>query len=70
MGHIPVILKTDKVDVVILNQLKSNIILKNNIIQEGVLIYESPGVKRIDIELAIIGEYRDFRIMESQYYKD
>lgn len=70
MGHIPVILKTDNVDVVILNQLKSNIILKNNIIQEGVLIYESPGVKRIDIEPAIIGEYRDFRIMESQYYKD
>ncbi len=68
MGQIPVILNTDKVDVVILNHLDS-IILKYNIVRDGVVIYEVSKV-RLDVELAIIGEYRDFRILESQYYKD
>lgn len=69
MGQIPLILKTDRVDVVIINRLDS-IFLKHNIVQEGIVIYEIPKINRIDVELAIIGEYRDFRIMESQYYKD
>ncbi len=68
MGQIPLILKTDRVDVVILNNLE-NLILKNNIVTQGQVIYETTK-RRFDIELAIIGEYRDFRIMERQYYKD
>jgi predicted nucleotidyltransferase len=68
MGQIPLILKTDKVDVVVLNDLDS-ILLKHNIVQDGEVLYEIPNV-RLTVELAIIGEYRDFRIMEQQYYKD
>ena len=68
MVQIPLILGTDKVDVVILNQLDS-ILLKHNIVQEGQVLFEIPSI-RLTLELAIIGEYRDFRIMEQQYYKD
>lgn len=62
------ILKSDNYDVVIIN-LTNNIIMKNNIVNQGVVIYEKPGV-RLDLELAIVGEYRDFRILERQYFPD
>ena len=68
LAKIPLILSTDKVDVVMLN-LIDNLILKNNIIMEGKLIFEVPGY-RLNYELPTLGEYRDFRIMEKQYYSD
>lgn len=68
MGQVPLILKTDKVDVVILNQL-DNILLKHNIIRDGQVIYDNSD-NRSAVELAIIGEYRDFRLLERKYYRD
>ena len=68
MAKIPLLLGTDKVDVVIINAI-DNLILKHNIIMEGEVLYEVPGY-RINAELAILGEYRDFRILERQYYPE
>jgi hypothetical protein len=67
-GKLPLILNADKVDVVVLN-LADNCILKNNIVTQGKVIYEVPKY-RLDLETRIVGEYRDFRILEGQYYKD
>jgi len=62
------VLHTDNYDVVVIN-LIDNLILKNNIVNQGVVLYEVSGY-RINLEVSIVGEYRDFRILESQYYPD
>lgn len=67
-SSIALTLRTDRCDVVLINLL-DNIILKNNIVNQGVVLYEVPGY-RLNLELAIVGEYRDFRILEKQYYPD
>lgn len=59
------LLKTDKVDVVILNITESPEI-KYNIIQEGKLIYEKTPF-RVLIEPKILNEYFDFHILLSKY---
>ncbi|MBI2459068.1 MAG: nucleotidyltransferase domain-containing protein [Parcubacteria group bacterium] len=58
IGKISLILKTDDVDVVMLNITK-NSELKYNIIQEGVLIFEREPYKII-VEPKILNEYFDF----------
>ena len=67
-GRIPLLIGTDRVDVVIINSI-DNLILKNSIISQGIVLYEVPGY-RLDLEISIAGEYRDFRILERQYYPD
>jgi predicted nucleotidyltransferase len=62
------VLHTDNYDVVVIN-LIDNLILKNNIVNQGIVLYEISGY-RINLEVSIVGEYRDFRILESQYYSD
>jgi len=59
------LLKTDKVDVVILNTTESPEI-KYNIIREGKLIYEKEPFK-ILLEPKILNEYFDFHILLSKY---
>lgn len=59
------LLKTNKVDVVILNITESPEI-KYNIIQEGKLIYEKTPF-RVLIEPKILNEYFDFHILLSKY---
>jgi len=54
------ILKTDKIDLVVLNQPLSPI-LKFNIVKDGKLIYEKPPY-RILVEPFIYSEYFDFKV--------
>jgi len=61
ISEISSILKTDKVDLVILNQLLSPA-LKFNIIKDGKLIYEQPPY-RLLVEPFIYSEYFDFKIV-------
>lgn len=65
MNKIGKMLKTDKVDVVILNSAESPE-LKFNIIKEGYLIYEQEPF-RVLIEPKIMNEYFDFYIMLKKY---
>jgi len=67
-GKISYLLKKESVDVLILNTTH-NLILKNSVITQGIVLYEIPGF-RLNFEISTIGEYRDFRILEGQYYKD
>lgn len=59
------ILKTDKIDIVLLNTLKSPE-LKYNIIKEGKLIYEKQPFKVL-IEPYILNQYFDFHSMLLRY---
>jgi len=65
MDKISRILKTDKIDVVMLNLVESPE-LKYNIIKEGKLIYEKPPFKVL-IEPKILQEFFDFKIMLKKY---
>lgn len=53
------ILKTDAIDLVVMNQ-NNNSILKFNIIKEGALLYQKEPYKII-VEPAIMSEYFDFK---------
>jgi predicted nucleotidyltransferase len=59
------ILKTDKIDVVILNTVESPE-LKYNIIKEGKLIYQKEPFK-VFLEPKILNEYFDFRLSLLKY---
>lgn len=65
MDRISRILKTNKVDVIILNMVKSPE-LKYNCIKEGQLIYEVEPFKVI-VEPSIMTEYFDFKHMLRRY---
>lgn len=65
MAKIGLILKTDKVDIVILNLIEKPE-LKYNIIAYGQLIFEKEPFKVI-IEPKILNEYFDFHIMLKRY---
>lgn len=58
-------LKTDKIDVVILNLTESSE-LKYNIIKEGILLFKEEPFKVI-LEPRIFNEYFDFRLMLLKY---
>jgi len=60
IAKISSILKSDNIDLVILNQSLSPI-LKFNIIKEGKLIYEKPPYKLL-VEPLIYNEYFDFKV--------
>lgn len=62
IGHL---LKTDKIDVVIINMTESPE-LKYNIIKEGRLIYENGHFKPI-LEPRILNDYFDFRALLLRY---
>ncbi|MEK7557934.1 MAG: nucleotidyltransferase domain-containing protein [Patescibacteria group bacterium] len=57
-----------KVDIVILNEIKS-IFLKFVIIKEGKVIFEKNHEKRVDFELKIMREYYDFLPFIKEYNK-
>jgi predicted nucleotidyltransferase len=65
MGHISRILKTDRVDIVILNLTKSPE-LKYAVVKEGIVLFEREPFKVI-IEPKILNEYFDFHTMISKY---
>ena len=65
IGKISLILKTDAVDVVMLNTAE-NMELKYDIVKEGKLIYEVEPFKVL-IEPKILHEYFDFRDMLRKY---
>lgn len=67
MGDLMRILKSDKVDMVVLNKT-TNSILKSNVIRDGQLVFERSGF-RDSFETASLHEYFDFRIMESRCFK-
>lgn len=58
-------LKTDRVDIVILNLTKSPE-LKYTIVKEGILIFERTPFKVL-VEPKILNEYFDFHVMLSKY---
>ena len=53
-------LKRDEIDLLILNQTK-NIILLEEIVRHGILIYEKDPIARLDFEWKIIHQAIDFR---------
>lgn len=65
IGQISRLLKTDKVDVVILNTAKGSE-LKYNIIKEGKIIFEK-DLYRVIVEPKILNEYFDFRSLLLRY---
>jgi len=67
MGKISALLKSDKVDVVLINDT-DNVNLKYAIVNEGKIIYEKEPYKVI-VESKILNEYFDFRIFIDKYQK-
>lgn len=65
MDKISRFLKTDKVDIVVLNLIEGAE-LKYNIIKEGKLIYEKEPF-RVIVEPKIMNEYFDFNLMLKKY---
>jgi len=65
LSKICLVLKTDEVDLVILNTIESPEI-KYNIIKEGKLIFEREPYKVI-VEPKIMNEYFDFHLMLKEY---
>jgi len=65
ISEISLILKTNNVDVVLLNKAVSPL-LKFNILKEGVLLYEKKPYKLL-IEPRIYNEYFDFKIFSSGF---
>lgn len=59
ISEISSILKSEKIDLVVLNQAISSL-LKFNILKEGKLIYQQPPYRLI-VEPAIYNEYFDFK---------
>lgn len=53
-------IKTDAVDVVVLNDVDS-ILLRDSVLREGVLIYEASEVDRVDFETRMMSLSFDFR---------
>jgi hypothetical protein len=60
IAEISIILKSDKIDIVILNKPILPL-LKFNVLKEGVLIYQRPPYKVL-VEPMIYNEYFDFKI--------
>lgn len=60
------VLKTDKIDLLILNSAK-NIILLEEIVREGFLIFESNRERRILFEARIIHQAIDFKSHRKKY---
>ena len=67
MGELSRILKTNKVDVVVINDT-DNVYLKHAIISEGKIIFEKEPHKVI-VESKILNEYFDFKIFIDKYQK-
>jgi predicted nucleotidyltransferase len=66
ISEIAKILKNEKVEVAVLNDLRS-ILFKFVIIQEGRTLYEADHVARVMFELKIINEYYDFAPFIEKY---
>lgn len=64
IAKISAILKTDKLDLVILNNSILPL-LKFNVLKEGILIYQQPPYKVL-VEPAIYNEYFDFKIFSQR----
>jgi len=67
MGKLSSVLKTNKVDVAVINDT-DNVYLKHAIINEGKLLFEKEPYKVI-VEPKILNEYFDFQIFINQYQK-
>jgi uncharacterized protein len=67
MGELPLVLKSDKIDVVVINDTE-NIYLKRDVIAEGKLIYEKEPFKMI-VEQKILNDYFDFREFLDKFQK-
>lgn len=65
ISGISLIIRTEKIDLVVLNQSFSPL-FKFNILKEGNLIYQQPPYKLI-VEPAIYSEYFDFKIFTQNY---
>ena len=65
MGQLSTILRTDGIDIAILN-LSEMPEFKFNVIKEGELIYEEEPFRAI-VEPMILNEYFDFKILLSKY---
>ena len=65
MNKLSRLLKTDKIDIVILNTVQGSE-LKYNIISQGKLIYEKQPF-RVIVEPKILNEYFDFHYLLSKY---
>ena len=65
MGQLSTILRTDGIDIAILN-LSEMPEFKFNVIKEGELIYEEEPF-RVIVEPRILNEYFDFKILLSRY---
>lgn len=68
IGKLEAILKTDKVDLVVINDV-SSLFFKYVIIKEGKLIYQKSLLKRCELEGRIMAEYFDFRPFLEEYNK-
>jgi predicted nucleotidyltransferase len=68
MSEISRILKTDAIDLIILNDVHS-IFLKFVVIKEGLLIFDQCPSERIDFELKTMNEYYDFKPFIVAYNK-
>ena len=67
MGKLSQALKTNKVDVAVINDT-DNVYLKHAIISEGKLLFEKEPYKVI-VEPKIMNEYFDFRMLIDKYQK-
>lgn len=66
IGKLEAILKTDKIDLVIINDL-SSVFFRYIIIKEGKVIYQKNLLKRCELEGRIMAEYFDFKPFLTEY---
>ncbi|MFH1564228.1 MAG: nucleotidyltransferase domain-containing protein [bacterium] len=66
MGKLSAELKTDKIDLVVINDLNS-VFFKYIIIKEGRILHQKSLLKRCELEGRIMAEYFDFRPFLEEY---
>lgn len=68
MTELSCVLKTENIDVIILNDIR-DIIFKFTIVKEGKTIYEKNHVKRVMFEFNVMTNYYDFSPFIDEYNK-
>jgi hypothetical protein len=65
MAEISSIVKSDQIDIILLNQ-PSSPLLKYNILKEGILIFQRPPFKLV-VDPEIYSQYFDFKVFMQKY---
>ncbi|MBU0721931.1 nucleotidyltransferase domain-containing protein [Patescibacteria group bacterium] len=67
ISELLLLIKTDHIDLIILNNKKVPLLLKYNIIKQGKLLYEKKNSERIFLEVDILRHWFDWQYFEEMW---